>query len=118
MPGIVRVAARHKYRAKPTTIDGVRFDSKAEARRWGELLLLQRAGKITDLNIQQRFPLRADNGQVTGPVIGHYVADFTYSEEGRFIVEDCKGFRTPLFKWKAKHFEAQYGYPIRETGKR
>ena len=49
-----------------------------------------------------------------GGVIGRYRADFSYEEltetGGRwdFTVEDVKGFKTPLYRWKKKHVEAQY----------
>ena len=52
---------------------------------------------------------------VSGITIGHYVADFEYLEGDVRIVEDVKGMKTPLYRWKKKHFEAQYGLKIRET---
>ena len=100
----------HKYGAKPVTIDGHRFHSKAEGARYRLLTLLVRAGEISDLTLQPRFPL-----VVCGVTIGHYVADFEYRERGARIVEDVKGMKTPLYRWKKKHFEAQYGLLIRET---
>ena len=47
----------HKYNAIPTTVDGIRFASKREARRYLELKLLQKAGHISDLELQPRFRL-------------------------------------------------------------
>lgn len=111
----------NKYGAKRTTIGTETFDSKAEAARWQELLLLQRARKITDLQRQVRVPLLAHGGGV----IGHYKPDFVYyelDEHGRTtrkVTEDVKGgaaTQTALFNWKARHFEAQYGYPITVIG--
>ena len=109
----------HKYGAKPVVIDGIRFASTKEGRRYGELKLLARAGEIHDLRIQPRFPLTA--GVPLATKIGEYRADFQYCEcdtptdcRGVFVVEDVKGMRTDLYAWKAKHFRAEYGITIRE----
>ena len=101
-----------KYRAVPTVVDGIRFDSKAEARRYEELKMLEEGGAIRDLALQQRFDLT-----VNGKKIGTYVADFVYTDNatGQVAVEDVKGMKTPLYIWKAKHFAAQYGFPIVEV---
>lgn len=52
-------------------------------------------------------------------VVGKYIADFTYDVLGKdtttFVVEDCKGFRTPVYRAKKRHFERQYGIAILET---
>lgn len=112
-----RINARpSKYRAKPTVVDGIRFASQKEARRYQELKLLEKAGKIYDLELQPAFELLVYLGLRP---IGKYVGDFRYSEivdglESR-IVEDVKGFKTPLYRWKKKHVEAQYGIQIREV---
>lgn len=111
--------APSKYHAVKTQVDGITFDSKKEAQRYGELKLLLRAGKIHDLERQPSYVLEAKRGGK----IGVYRADFIYCEcEGgkdfcdfsRPIVEDVKGFKTPLYRWKKKHVEAQYGITIRE----
>ena len=82
------------------------FDSKGEAFRYMDLLMLERAKEIKDLKLQVKFPLHAGEDQL----IGHYIADFTYldSRSGERVVEDFKGKETQLFKWKRKHLEAQY----------
>lgn len=106
----------NKYRAEPVHVDGIRFASKREAKRYGELQLLLKAGEITDLELQKRIALT-----VNGVVICHYVADFAYLEPNKAgglpeqVVEDTKGFRTPEYKLKAKLFEAIFGFPIREV---
>ena len=46
------MARRHKYSARPTEVDGIRFDSKAEARRYTELRTLEKAGEISHLELQ------------------------------------------------------------------
>lgn len=116
---------QHKYRAQPTEIDGIRFASKAEARRYAELRLLEKAGQIHALVLQPGFALAAPSPRAgeLPYVIGHYKADFFYCECRRgakcdrsmAVVEDVKGFKTPLYRWKKKHVEAQYGIEIREV---
>lgn len=111
---------RSKYGAIPTEVDGVRFASKKEARRYGELKLLERAGEIHSLELQPRFPLLVPSRGHGGPWdrahIGDYVADFRYREgpRGLLRIEDVKGMKTALYRWKKKHVEAQYGIEIRE----
>ena len=122
-------AKPHKYGAKPTVVDGIRFASLKESRRYQELKLLERAGLIRDLILQPSFPL--DVFEVESRPIGVYRADFEYEEWGgksvgdrwlhpsaqkwARVVEDVKGFKTPLYRWKKKHVEAQYGIQIREV---
>lgn len=103
---------RSKYNATRETIEGVRWDSKAERIRWLALWRLKEAGLITDLRRQVRFPLR-----VNGELVCNYVADFVYVKlPGReIVVEDVKGFRTPQYILKSKLFRAVYGFGIREV---
>lgn len=102
---------RGKYNAKRSEVDGIKFASKSEADRYGELKLLLARGMIQDLVLQKRYPLHAGNGDL----ICHYVADFVYGEDGVTVVEDRKGFKTDIYKLKKKWFEAEYGIRIRET---
>lgn len=87
----------HKYGAKPTTVDGIKFPSRKEARRYQELRLLERAGEITHLERQPVFPIVIRGTQVRYPSgIGlEYRADFRYFDcrRGRMVVEDVKGVR-------------------------
>ncbi len=104
-----------KYRNKKVVIDGFKFDSGAEGRRYCDLKILERAGEISDLRLQPFFPLYGFGGTR----VCKYVADFSYSVDvgggvWRFIVEDVKGFRTPLYKLKAKLFADQMGFEIAE----
>ena len=105
-----------KYRAKPTVVDGIRFASMKEAKRYGELKLLEKAGEITDLELQSVFHLNAANPSQPC-FVGKYLADFSYydARTRQLVVEDVKGFKTPLYRWKKKHVEAQYGLKIREV---
>lgn len=118
-----------KYKAVKTVVDGITFASKKEAQRYHELKCLQAAGKIFRLKTQPRYRLcpmvssammeRLDGDAV--PAIGDYVADFRYCNTASCVcawgctVEDVKGMKTALYRWKKKHFEAQYGIRIRET---
>ena len=100
---------RHKYNAQPTEIDGIRFDSKREAKRYQELQMLAAAGEIHALQLQPRFELQPSfkrNGKTVRAI--HYVADFQYVENGRVIVEDTKGMETAVFKLKKKLFLFTY----------
>jgi hypothetical protein len=83
---------RGKYKAVPTVVDGIRFASKKEAKRYQELKLLVRANEIKDLLLQPRFSLTVD-----GIFICTYVGDFQYTEGNEVFVEDCKGFKTPAY---------------------
>lgn len=102
----------NKFNAKRTTIDGQTFDSAGEGARFQMLKLRQRTGEITDLAAQVPYPLTAPNGEV----IGTYVADAVYFDcrARKWVVEDFKSraTMTPLFKWKAKHFRAEYRLEI------
>ena len=105
----------NKYGAVRTEVDGVVFASKAEARRYGELKLLERAGTIRELVLQPEYSLA-----VKGNTIGKYIADFVYidNETGKRIVEDVKGrtaTMTPLYRWKKRHMRAQYGIEVQEV---
>lgn len=77
-----------KYRNVKIVINGIKFDSKKEATRYQELLVLQKAGMITNLKLQDRFeivPKQPGERKVV------YVADFTYfTQSGKLIVEDVK----------------------------
>jgi len=117
----VRHAKRHKYGAIPTEVDGIRFASKKEAKRYGELKLLEKASEIIGLELQPEFELWTSTGKAHSPKpIGVYRADFRYVVPGYrpildlVVVEDVKGFKTPLYRWKKKHVEAQYGITITE----
>lgn len=99
-----------KYRNQPTVVDGYRFASKREANKYAELRLMERAGIITDLKLQVRYPL-----SMCGEVVTHYVADFVYQENGKTVVCDAKGFLTDTYKLKKKMMKAQYKVEILEV---
>lgn len=102
--------AQSKYRNVKTVVDGMQFDSKKEAARYGQLKLLQRAGKISDLRLQPKFDI-----VVCGTKICKYIADFEYIENGIAIVEDVKGKRTREYILKKKLVKAVLKIDILET---
>ena len=100
----------NKYRNKKTIIDGIKFDSIAEGRRYKELKLLEEGKYITELKLQPKFELQAKYDNNKGEHIRAitYKADFSYIENGRLVVEDVKGMETKEFKLKKKLFEYKY----------
>lgn len=93
-----------KYGSVKTEVDGVLFDSKREAFRYQELKICERAGIIQELALQVKFPL-----VVNGVKVCTYIADFVYKDQqGRTLVEDSKGVKTPVYRIKAKLFAACY----------
>lgn len=88
------------------------FDSKREGRRHSELLLLERIGEISNLRTQVVFELTPKAGKERAST---YRADFVYLENGKEVVEDCKGFRTVHYILKRKFLRFRYGIEIRET---
>ena len=107
-----------KYHNRKTIVNGHTFDSKKEANRYSELLLLERAGAIHDLRTQVKNVLiPSQRSKETGKVIERecsYKADFVYTEGGETVVEDVKGFRTKEYIIKRKLMLHVYGIRIRE----
>ena len=116
-----------KYHSKKVIVDGIEFDSKKEANRYCELSLMERAGTITDLERQVKYVLLPAQ---YAPVFDvktkkwkdkcierecSYYADFVYKENGKRIVEDTKGFRTPEYKIKRKLMYYIHGIQIKEV---
>jgi hypothetical protein len=95
---------RHKYGARKTLVDSEAFDSKLEADRYQILRLRYMAGEITALERQVTFELKGALGQH----VCNYIADFRYLESGTIVVEDAKGFRTPVYKLKRSLFLQTY----------
>lgn len=104
--GVSEGKRRGKYNNRKTEREGITFDSKAEADRYTQLLVLEQFGQIVGLQRQVKFPL-----MVGAVKLGDYIADFVYLKDGVRVIEDVKGVRTPIFRWKAKHMAAQ-GDPV------
>lgn len=103
----------NKYGAKRVKApDGQVFDSALEYHRYNLLRLLERGGAISDLKRQVSFELIPKQ---EGERACSYVADFTYLEDGKLVVEDCKGFKTDVYKIKKKLMLWVHGIRIKET---
>ena len=102
-----------KYNNTKIRVDGRLFDSKAEAARWQELQLLERAGEITELERQVEYELVPKQ---KGERAVKYIADFRYKDhEGNTVVEDTKGVKTPVYILKRKLMLRVHGIRIREV---
>ena len=102
-----------KYNNTKIRVDGRLFDSKAEAARWQELQLLERAGEITELERQVEYELIPKQ---KGERAVKYIADFRYIDhEGKTVVEDTKGVKTPVYILKRKLMLRVHGIRVREV---
>lgn len=101
-----------KYHAVRVEMDGIKFDSVKEAKRYKQLQLLERAGEIQNLRMQVPFILikKSKYGRAI-----KYIADFVYEENGKTIVEDTKGYKTDVYKLKKRIMAEVHGIEIRET---
>lgn len=116
-----RATAPSKYKAVKTIVAGVTFDSKREAARWKELLLLERSGQICELRRQVAFELvpgvKFAGAARARPAL-RYFADFVYQERGQQVIEDVKSPATadlPAFKIKRHLMLALLGLEVRVT---
>ena len=99
------VGQKAKYKAVPTLIDGHKFPSKVEAKRYVELKRQRDLGIISGLKLQPRFKLLQD-GKKT---LCTYIADFQYDRDGETVIEDVKGVRTDVYVIKRKMMKALLG---------
>lgn len=122
---------KNKYSNIKTCVNGISFDSRKEARRYSELLLLQRAGTIRGLELQKKYVLipaqyeiyerygkkgqRLQDGQRLIEKECAYLADFVYEEDGETIVEDTKGIKTKDYIIKRKLMLYVHGIRIKEV---
>jgi hypothetical protein len=104
------MASRSKYGAVPVEIDGHRFASQNEGKRYMDLRMLERVGVISGLELQPRFPIIVDGAPIKYPSgrILTYVADFAYFRGQERVIEDAKGMQTDVFKIKRALVEAIY----------
>lgn len=107
----------NKYHNKKIMVDGVLFDSKKEYKRYLDLKLLEKAGRIKDLERQVSFELQPAftlNNKKFQKIT--YIADFVYfdNDKNKQIVEDVKGFKTKDYNLKKKLFAYKYGFEIEE----
>lgn len=112
------VGSKSKYGNRKTVVLGETFDSAREAKRYLELVLLQKQGIISDLKRQVSYKLlpavKKSDGSTERGV--RYIADFTYYDEhGNLVVEDAKGFRTDVYKLKKKMMLCFHGIEVQEV---
>ena len=98
-------------------MDFTLFHSQAEAKRFAELELERKVGRIADLKLQVPYKLHTYQNHGKGGIVvvelGKYLADFAYVRDGQQICEDVKGnVMTDLAAWKIKHVEAEYGIKV------
>lgn len=123
-----------KYSNRKCRVDNIVFDSRREARRYTNLLLLERAGEIHDLQLQVRFELIPNQYEPSTEVYTRgihkgepkpgkllerkvdYVADFAYyTKDGKYVVEDAKGVKTKEYVLKKKLMLQVHNIHIREV---
>ena len=119
---------KSKYNNKKILVNGVKFDSMKEYKRYLQLQMRERAGEITDLQRQVKYVLipAQKEPDTIGPKGGihkgktiekecAYIADFVYQENGKTVVEDTKGVRTPEYVIKRKLMLYIHGIRIKEV---
>lgn len=118
-----------KYHNEKDSRGEIKFDSKKEARRYDELMVLLRAGNIRNLRLQAQYTLQESYITETGERVRaiRYIADFAYEratspdQTGAVhwlpVVEDVKSkaTKTEKYKIKAKLFRERYGFGITEV---
>lgn len=133
-----RFKNKTKLNNRSIVVDGVEFQSVKEGNRYKELKLLEQAGKISNLELQKKYPLLPPQYEVVetgeyykaGDKKGQpktkqicleravdYIADFVYQENGQTVVEDVKGYRdtssAPYAKFVLKRKMMLYFHGIR-----
>lgn len=89
-----------------------KYASKRESHRASELSLMQACQAIAELEEQVKYvliPKQDGERAVT------YTADFRYRENGKLVVEDCKGMKTQQYIIRRKLMLWVHGIRILET---
>jgi len=102
--------SKSKYGNKKVVIDGIKFDSKREAQRYGALQLMLKAGLISNLRMQVPYQFKINEEKIF-----KYIADFVYEDNGKEVIEDVKGVATPVYKLKKQIIEAWFSVVIVEV---
>lgn len=122
---------KSKYHAKKVNVNGIWFASIHEAERYKELLLLERAGRISNLKLQvpyelipaqyelvETFTPKTNKPKKVKKLVERkviYKADFCYQKDGELVVEDAKGMRTKEYIIKRKLLLWRHGIKIKEV---
>lgn len=93
-----------KYFNRKVVIDGIQFDSKAEAERY---LVLKSLPVVKELELQKKFEVIPKQ---KGERAAVYIVDFYYYDttKGCYVAEDVKGFSTDVYILKRKLFKQRY----------
>lgn len=117
----------NKYHNQHESVGGIKFHSKKEARRYRQLMVMLKAGEISDLRLQPQFTLQESYVTPQGGRVRavKYVADFSYQRPVRegadtrweAVVEDVKSraTKTAQYEVKRKWFRAKYGFDVTEV---
>ncbi len=101
-----KTESKSKYNSKKITVDGIKFDSQAEANYYCNLKILLRMGEITGFCRQARFVITEGKNGENGT---EYVTDFVvFYPNGTYRIIDVKGVKTEVFKLKVKSFREKY----------
>lgn len=92
-------------------MDFIYFDSNGEARKWAELVLLEQAGVIKNLQRQVSFPLMAHRADGIGVKVGTYIADYVFERDGEIVIADYKSLVAPEAALKLRWMQAM-GLPV------
>lgn len=118
----VKALKQPKYRNKTAVVAGVKFDSKAECKRWQQLCMMQKAGAISNLRRQVYFVLApaVDLGEARKKPALRYQADHVYVCDGAEVVEDVKSEvtrKTAEYRIKKHLMATVHGILIKEVTK-
>ena len=101
---MIKRPVRHKFGAKPTEVDGIRFDSKIESKYFEKLKFCQKSGEL--LFFLRQVPIHL-------PGKTKLVIDFVeYWADGNVVFTDVKGIETETFRLKQRQVEAIYPFKI------
>ena len=107
---------KSKYKNIVTELDGIKFDSKKEAKRYTELRMLEKGNVISNLRLQVPFILLPkQKGLIRDEHPVKYTADFVYIENGQEVVEDAKGIRTKDYVIRRKLMLERFNISIKEV---
>lgn len=97
---------KSKYNSRKVNVDGILFDSQAEANYYCQLKILLRAGKIDGFCRQARFVVAEGKNGEKG---SEYVTDFiVFLSDNKYRIVDVKGVKTDTFKLKIKCLREKY----------
>jgi hypothetical protein len=113
---------KSKYHNVKVEVDGIKFDSGREAKRYKALKELQRLGIVSELRLQVSYELCPaqyvqgfNSKQICARRSMKYIADFVYIRDGVEIVEDSKGMRLKEYIQKKNLMKRIYNIEIKES---